>query len=155
MDSRRKRGPIPFHTWVDRVAWALKHIDDPVSLAESPLAELPAARAVGQRIYQSSLIAEGYALQELLQVSADWVIADLEGSGKSQRAAQFLALYIQNPSVTETAKRLGRSREHVSRSYRTMAFALVTKAFLRLAQDHTGESLEHTPSRCRHRSSIR
>jgi len=147
VDGRRKRGPLPFKGWARRVAWAVKHINDPLLLSGSPLAQLPAAKAIGERVYRDSLMAEGYALQELLQVSLDWAIAELRGAGRSAQAAQFLCLYIENPNVTEVAERMGRSREHVSRCYRPLAFELVTKAFLRLAQDATGKRLEQVASR--------
>ncbi|GAF83166.1 unnamed protein product, partial [marine sediment metagenome] len=125
----------------------MKHMDDPLLLSGSPLAQLPAAKAIGERVYRDSLMAEGHALQELLQVSLDWAIAELRGTGRSAQAAHFLSPYCDTPNVTQVAERMGRSREHVSRYYRPLAFELVTKAFLKLTQDTTGKRLEQVASR--------
>ena len=115
MGRNGRRGPVPFQTWVQRVAWAFRHIDDPLALSESPLADLPGVKELGESAYPNSLFPAGYALQGLLQVSVDWAVADLGSGARPAGAARFLSLYMDNPSVTLVAKRMGFCREHVSR----------------------------------------
>lgn len=142
-----KRGPVPFDTWVQRVAWALRNIDDPLMLSKSPLVDLPAVKALAARRYSHSLVPEAYALQEILQVGVDWALAELRGNGKSKRAAEFLSLYVDNPSVTLVAKEMNLSREHVSRCYRLLALEVGTRAFLKLTQNGDSKYLEEIASK--------
>ena len=76
-------------------------------------------------------MAEGRALRELLIEAADLAMQDLEALPRSQRAANFLRMYMEGKSVTEIAHTLGVTREWASRGPGKRAFTLVGEWFVR------------------------
>lgn len=91
-------------------------------------------KAMAQRKRPRSLLPEAYALQELLQLSADCAVSELGRRRVSARAARFLSPQIDEPRISSVAEQLHLCREHVSRLFRPLAFGTVATAFRRLGE---------------------
>jgi DNA-binding NarL/FixJ family response regulator len=80
--------------------------------------------------YGGRLMARGLALREVLGACVDRVLSDLGNEKALHRERDYLELLRDGLSCREASKRLGLSREHVSRTYRKRALQLLTEVFL-------------------------
>lgn len=104
------------------VAQALLHLGDVAWLADSPLVTLP---PVQERITDSrKLFAEGYALREQVTETAQAVARELEERGKLGLVRATLTGVCAGKSVACVAREHGKTREHFSRTYWSLAVAL-------------------------------
>ena len=134
-----------------QVALTLKHIQELEYLEESPLARLPAVRALAEEKYRGTALPTGFALRVLLVESAKIIVRDLRKLPGYQREIKFLIAYLDDQSVVKISRSLGLSREHVARSIQPRVIGLVARVFLAKAVDQSRvlgvptEPLHHDP----------
>jgi len=80
-------------------------------------------------------MARGLALREVLGACVDRVLSDLGNEKALHRERDYLELLRDGLSCREASKRLGLSREHVSRTYRKRALQLLTEVFLAVTRN--------------------
>src|SRR5207248_1678541 len=100
------------------VAFALLHKKDVTVLADSPLADLPFVRQEWET--SRALFREGVGLAAALEQVVRSVLARLPEFGTGRVAiirALLEEVAIENRSISAAARRLNRSREHLSRTY--------------------------------------
>jgi DNA-binding NarL/FixJ family response regulator len=126
-----KKEPCPPILWQKRVGEALRNLPDRSALSRSPLARLSYVEKIASERYNGRLMAKGLALREVLCGCVEGVVSDVANEPTLRRERQYLELVRDGLSCSEASKRLGLSREHVSRTYRKKALQLLTEEFLR------------------------
>jgi CRP-like cAMP-binding protein len=116
--------------WIARVEYALNNLDDRLMLNRSPLARLPYVAKMAEEKYSSHILPRGLALRDILLTCVQKLSTELGNEPGLARACNYLQLLAQGLSCQEISKRLGLSREHVSRVYRKKAIKLATEEFL-------------------------
>lgn len=104
------------------VGQALLHWGDPVWLQDCPLSALsmPAAADINRQLFP-----QGHALSQLLEGLMNDLVSRLQGSGKVAFLRALFEGLLRGESISAVARQLGRSREHVTRSYWPRAVRLV------------------------------
>ena len=120
----------PPKLWQQRVAYALRYIDDRIMLNRSSLSRLAHIRRLADERYNGRLLPRGLALQQVLIESAQKVIAELDSEPALAKTRVYLDLLMKGYQAKEISRQLGLSREHVARTYRRNAIDLVTEEFL-------------------------
>ena len=120
----------PPTVWQQRVGEALKNMPDRSALNRSPLARLSYVERVASERYNGRLMARGLALREVLDGCVERVVSDIANEPALRREREYLELVRDGLSCKEASKRLGLSREHVSRIYRKRSLQLLTEEFL-------------------------
>lgn len=133
-EVRGKRRQREAGAWEARVEYATKHLHNPIALNGSPLTRLKAVERHASSYYKQRVCASAFALRDLLKSSIDCVVEETAGEKGLLTVHRFLVLFREGHTVSEISRRLGLSREHVSRVYRKTAFRLVTVKFLALAR---------------------
>ena len=114
---------------------ALRNLPDRAALNRSPLARLSYVERLASERYGGRLMARGLALREVLGACVDRVLSDLGNEKALHRERDYLELLRDGLSCREASKRLGLSREHVSRTYRKRALQLLTEVFLAVTRN--------------------
>lgn len=123
---RRREPTVRDRDFHAQVADALRHLGDVTKLAESPLADLPPVRELWE--HSPVLFREGIALAEVVHAVVRAILARLPQHGASRlRYIRTIleVVAIEHRSISEAARRLELSREHLSRTYWAEAVALV------------------------------
>jgi len=120
----------PFYGWEQRLEHALRNLGDRTALNKSPLTKLIHIKKLAAGQYNGHLLPRGLALHDVLLACVDKVSRELGEEPKLARACIYLRLHAEGLSCREISKRLGLSREHISRVYRKKAIELVTEEFL-------------------------
>lgn len=121
---------VPPIIWQQRVGEALRNLPDRSALSRSPLARLPCVERVASERYKGRLMARGLALREVLTDCVARVVADVADEPALHREREYLVSLGDGLSCKEASRRLGLSREHVSRVYSRRALRLLTDEFL-------------------------
>ena len=137
----KKRGRKSGEELTQRVALALKHVQELEYLDESTLASLPAVQRLAKEQYRDGVVPTGFALRVLLMESANIVIRDLKKLPGYQREIKFLKAYLDCQSVAEISRSLGLCREHVARSIQPRAINMVARVFLARASDGRSDGI--------------
>ena len=116
--------------WQRRVGEALRNLPDRSALNRSPLARLAYVERLANERYGGRLMARGLALRETLGGCVDLVLSDIADEKGLDREREYIACLRDGLSCKEASRRLGLSREHVSRTYRRRALLLLTETFL-------------------------
>jgi len=126
LETRRVALPV----WEKRLAYALRNLSDRSKLNGGPLARLAYVERQARERCNGRLLARGLALHDILITCVEEVSAELGSDPGATRACCYLESLAQGLSCREISRRLGLSREHVSRVYRKRALELVTERFL-------------------------
>lgn len=126
---RKKPGRVPFEMIIPRVAWAVRNLNDLITLNQSPLIKLSIVEKHAADHYQKRLCSRGLALQALITESLDEVFSETAGNGLS-RLHDLLEMLRNGLNISKASRKIGLCREHVSRVYAKQAFRLVTERFL-------------------------
>ena len=126
----RKRGRKSEEEIVRQVAHALKHMGDLEFLQESSLGKLSSVRELAVSEYRRTIFPLGFALRCLLSDAVDAVLYDLAQMPNYDRERKFLQGIVRGESVSEISRKLGLSREHVTRTIQPRALSLVARAFV-------------------------
>jgi len=129
-----KEGSWPSVVWQQRVGEALRNLPDRSALSRSPLARLSYVERLAIERYNGRLMAKGLALREVLGGCVERVVGDIANEPALRREREYLESLRDGLSCKEASKRLGLSREHVSRVYRRRALQLLTEEFLCLTK---------------------
>lgn len=104
-----------------RVREALRLVDDPIALADGPLAALPVVRRLVQTTYRGRTCPEGIALRALLRAILAEIARDLDGTFVAALAAGLR----EGRSQAEVARQLGTSEEWLCRRFKPQLVRLV------------------------------
>lgn len=126
----RAQSPEAFDIWVNRIGYALCHLDDRSKLNRSPLARLAYVERLAKEQYEGRLLPRGLALRELMLACIDDVVRDVGKEPALLRVCQYLHLRATGYRCQQISDEMGLSREHVSRVYRRKALELLTEQFL-------------------------
>ncbi len=96
------------------IASALRNAQRPLNLSDNVLIEEAAVRTRAAERYQASVMRDELALSDLVIESAKSVLAQLRHDARLTREATVLETVIADGSVQLAARRLARSREHIS-----------------------------------------
>jgi len=113
--------------WVERVAFALRHLEDRSKLNGSPLARLAYVERLAKEEYAGRLLPRGLALRQLVLACVDDVVKEVGEEPGLSRACQYLTLRASGLSCKQVSRKMNLSREHVSRLYRRRALALLAE----------------------------
>lgn len=104
-----------------RIREALRFLDDPIALADGPLATLPVATRLVADRYRGRTCAEGLALRAMLLGILDDVGRDLEGSVVGSLAAGLR----EGRSQAAIARELKTSEEWLCRRFKPQLVGLI------------------------------
>ena len=130
---RKKPGRVPFKTMTQRMAWAMRNLNDLIALDQSPLAKLGFVEKYAAEHYQDRLCSKGLALRDLIKESLDDIISETAGNGLP-KLHDLLDRLRKGLSISQASREMGLSREHVSRFYAKQAFRIVTERFLSIGE---------------------
>lgn len=111
---------------LDRVREALRLVDDPIALEESPLASLPAVRALTLSTFRGRTCAPGLALRALLRESLATVCRDLDGT----LVADLALAALRGDTQASVAEQRGLREEWVSRRWKPVLVGIVLDRLL-------------------------
>lgn len=109
-----------------RVRDAIRLVDDPIALEESPLISLPAVRALTLSTFQGRTCAAGLALRALLRESLATIARDLDGT----LVADLALAALQGATQASVAEHHRLREEWVSRRWKPVLLGLVLERLL-------------------------
>ncbi len=116
--------------WVNRVSYALRHLDDRSKLNASPLARLAYVERIAKEEYEGHVLPRGLALRQLLLACVDRIVNEVGREPGLSKACRYLHLRVAGLSCRQISDEIGLSREHISRVYRRKALELLAEQFL-------------------------
>ncbi len=111
---------------LDRVREAIRLVDDPIALEESPLVSLPAVRASTLSTFQGRTCAAGLALRALLRESLAAIARDLDGT----LVADLALAALRGATQASVADLRGLREEWISRRWKPVLLGLVLEGLL-------------------------
>jgi hypothetical protein len=128
-ESRKNPGRVPFEMMMERVAGAVRNLNDLIALDQSPLTKLSFVEKHAADHYKNRLCPRGLALRDIITESLSEVISETAGDGLS-RLHDLLDMLRNGITISQASREIGLCREHVSQVYAKQAFRLVTERFL-------------------------
>ncbi|MGE3075133.1 MAG: hypothetical protein AB7N24_15370 [Dehalococcoidia bacterium] len=110
----------------DRLREAVRFLDDPIALQDSPLASLPAVRALTLSTFRGRTCASGLALRAVLREALATVARDLDGTVVADLAAASL----RGATQASVAGQRGLREEWLSRRWKPVLLELVLERLL-------------------------
>ena len=110
----------------DQVREALRFLDDPIALEDSPLARLAIVRELTTTKYRGRTCSTGLALRQVLKEILDALASDLEGTPVGALAAGLRAGLTQ----ADVARQLGISDEYLCRRWKPQLVRLVREQLM-------------------------
>jgi len=134
-NKRVKPGPLS-ETDVECELWyALKYLDDLYELDKSRLLHLKPVQVLAQRWDWDGASIKGEVLRNILLSCIERLKEKAEGGGRQfSRCAQLLAEIAQGSTVAEASRKMGLSREHVTRKYCPKAMKILAREFVAEAE---------------------
>lgn len=102
---------------------ALKSLDDPITLEESPLASLAAVRRLAETTFRARTCAEGLALAFALRTELTTIAADLVDTPVGALARGLS----HGQTQVSVARALGITEEHLCRRWKPILITLVLR----------------------------
>ena len=113
MVTARKSSPERLSRWRRLIGLSLRHLEDRIWCANSPLAQLRCAQSLARKKYPERFRREGLAVQHILRDACSAARADFAGS----RSAAVLDTIIKGGTVAGYATSQGLYRSGAHRRY--------------------------------------
>lgn len=139
MDNPNKKPPSRTgrpsrEAMLDRVREAIRLLDDPIGLEESPLVSLPAVRSLTASTFRGRTCASGLALRAVLRETLAAIHRDLDGT----LVAELAAAALNGVRQSTIAEQCGVSEEWISRRWKPVLLALVIEQLLVVPEGRPG-----------------
>ncbi len=120
----------------DRVREAIRFLDDPIALEDSPLISLPSVRALTLSRFRGRTCACGLALREVLRESLAAIARDLNGTLVGDLALAAL----RGDTQASVANQRGLREEWISRRWKPVLLVLVLERLLSATAEEASQS---------------
>ena len=110
----------------ERLREAVRFLDDPIALQDSPLASLPAVRALTLSTFRGRTCASGLALRAVLREALATVATDLEGT----LVADLAIAALRGATQASVAGQHGLREEWISRRWNPVLLELILERLL-------------------------
>ena len=127
-----RRGPRGQNDTIELLRTALRVLDDPVALQDSPLAHLPVVRSAAARTFGRRICPEGQALAALL-LAALRSVAD--GLGDHHPVGRLARMTAEGKTQAEVAHSLNVRPEHLSRHFKPLLLRCLLQELHRLDRE--------------------
>lgn len=119
----------------DRVREAVRFLDDPIALQDSPLASLPAVRSLTLSTFRGRTCASGLALRAVLREELATVARDLDGT----LVADLAVAALRGATQASVAGQHGLREEWISRRWKPVLLELVLERLLAASSESAHE----------------
>jgi hypothetical protein len=115
----------------DRVREALRFLDDPIALQDSPLASLPTVKTLALSTFRGRTCAPGLALRALLREALAAIARDLDGT----LVADLAVATLHGKTQASVAEGRGLAEEWVSRRWKPVLVGLVLERLVSVSEE--------------------